>query len=512
MERDEIVQTFFELFEGYSKAYTSVSNFNKKENGKVEAKLLSVKGCISEDEKEEHLFGNKQSLGVIPLKEDNTVSFAVIDIDIINNITPLRHTIEEIEELLINFTLPLLPCKSKSGGIHLYIFFKEEIEASVVVSKLKEWIGLLGYAGAEVFPKQTKRANGSDVGNAINLPYFNSEDTDRWAIIKGKKISLEEFVKLAYLMRVTNEEFKNVNVEEKAGEEHKDAPPCIARLLIKGIEDGSRNNGVYDLGVYFKKKYPDTFQDEIMKVNGNLISPPLSPREIEATIKSLNNKDYFYKCKEYPICQYCDKEKCRARKYGLQTAGGNSHLFSNLTKYKSNEGSGGGVRWCISFDNERCELNTEELLCQIKLQKRILEDTNKVYRPVKQNNWIEEIETLTREGNIIIDPEDSSEKGQFNQLLNIFLTNRMPSDQKKSLLTNHTYLDPYTDEVYFKSLDLFTFLKNKRFIYQTQRVWSWLTDLGGSHKMIKIGGVQVRVWFLKMPERYDATLDEEEKL
>jgi hypothetical protein len=510
VEEGLLIQSFFELFDGYDKAYTSVSGFSKKENGKVESKVLTRKGFLSKDEKENHLFGNRQSLGVIPLKSDNTLSFAVIDIDIINNVTPLRHSIEELEQQILKFSLPLIPCRSKSGGVHLYAFLKKDTEASLVIPKMKEWAALLGYAGAEIFPKQVKRANDGDIGNSINLPYFDSKNTERWAILQGQKLSLEQFIELANSMKMSIKDMNEVNTEENLNEEYDEAPPCLAMLLTKGIDEGSRNGGLLNIAVFLKKKYPDSFETKIMEVNGTLIKPSLALKEVEQIKKSVSKKDYFYQCKSYPICQYCDKEKCRARKYGLQTSGGNSHLFSNLTKYIT--ASGGGVRWCLSFDSERCEVSTEELLCQVKLQKKILEDTNKVFRPVKQNNWIDEIETLTREGNIIIDPDDASEKGQFKEMIDMFLTNRTPKEEKRCLLSGSAYLDREAGEVYFRSADLSTFLKNKRFKFDIKQIWSWLSDMGCQSKIISIGNKSVRTWFMKMPEVYDASLDEEEKV
>ncbi len=65
-------------------------------------------------------------LGIIPLKQNNKVRYCAIDIDVVHPTNPLRHSLEELEQLIIKFELPLLVCRSKSGGIHLYCFFKED--------------------------------------------------------------------------------------------------------------------------------------------------------------------------------------------------------------------------------------------------------------------------------------------------------------------------------------------------------------------------------------------------
>ena len=54
------------------------------------------------------------------------------------------------------FSFPLVTFRSKSGGAHLFLFAKEFIPASLMQSKLKAMADALGYAGSEIFPKQTE--------------------------------------------------------------------------------------------------------------------------------------------------------------------------------------------------------------------------------------------------------------------------------------------------------------------------------------------------------------------
>ena len=57
--------------------------------------------------------------------------------------------------------LPLIVCRSKSGGAHVFLFTKENIPASLMQSKLKEMAIILGYEGSEIFPKQTEILSGT---------------------------------------------------------------------------------------------------------------------------------------------------------------------------------------------------------------------------------------------------------------------------------------------------------------------------------------------------------------
>lgn len=505
---DIIISKFKKLFSGFENAFTTVNNYKEKDNGKVEAQVTSRKGQISDFDIKEHLYGNKQSVGVIPLREDNTVYFGVIDLDIVGSVS-LKHSIEDIEKKVKENDLPLLPCWSKSKGIHLYLFLKEPVEADFVVKKLKNWATSLGYSGAEVFPKQVKRASERDIGNAINLPYFNSEKTTRYCVKDGKPLTLEEFLELAELMKVKKKNLKDINIEQTIEEEYREAPPCIQHILKEGIEEGSRNNGLYCLGVFFKQKYPDVWQDKLDEANKNLIRPSLKRSEVEAMIKGLIKPEAFYRCNEYPICQFCDKEACRKRMFGIGGGQDNRHLFSSLIKYQSK--SGEGVRWSISFDGERIELTTDELMSKELLQKKIFEKTNKMYYPPKKNeDWMKTLEILAGEKNIVDDPEDASEKGQFEELLKIFLAGKKHSNDRKILTTGGLYFNEQENLIYFRSIDLNNFLKSKRFNkVSIQQIWSWFTDLKGGSKQMSVGGHKERLWFIEPIQEEDVAENDE---
>ena len=47
-------------------------------------------------------------------------------------------------------------CRSKSGGAHVFLFTDSFAPAALFRSKLKDMAAKLGYANAEIFPKQNK--------------------------------------------------------------------------------------------------------------------------------------------------------------------------------------------------------------------------------------------------------------------------------------------------------------------------------------------------------------------
>ena len=129
---------------------------------------------------------------IIPITENNDCRWGCIDIDEYN----FDHT-SLIKSIRSN-NFPLIVCRSKSIGAHVFLFTKENIPASLMQSKLKQFAKVLGYEGSEIFPKQTEiLVDRGDTGNFLNLPYHNEMKGLRYAINdNGSGCTLEEFYQL----------------------------------------------------------------------------------------------------------------------------------------------------------------------------------------------------------------------------------------------------------------------------------------------------------------------------
>ena len=116
------------------------------------------------------------SWGVIlpSINEKNEVSFGAIDKDVYGDEEDNKRIVKQIYDE----KLPLVPCFSKSGGLHIYFFCKEDVPASKVRSQLQHYNKYLGINAKEVFPKQIKlkwdkKKKRFDPGNGILLPYMD---------------------------------------------------------------------------------------------------------------------------------------------------------------------------------------------------------------------------------------------------------------------------------------------------------------------------------------------------
>ena len=138
------MKTFSKLFEGRHDAYGQYVT-GKKVRGKLQGKAWTESKLVTKDLYREHLNG-KVGLGIVPLMEDGFCLFGAIDID------DYSLDLNKLESKLKD--LPLILCRTKSGGAHLYLFAKEPISAIIFREKLFEFSLALGHSSTEIFPKQ----------------------------------------------------------------------------------------------------------------------------------------------------------------------------------------------------------------------------------------------------------------------------------------------------------------------------------------------------------------------
>ena len=278
---------FKKIFQGLQRAHGSTYVDKKGADGlKIKGKSFVKREIVTDLLWENHLKGIEPSLGIIPINEDNKCVWGCIDVDVYN----VDHLV--LMRNIKGFSFPLVTFRSKSGGAHLFLFAKEFIPASLMQSKLKAMADALGYAGSEIFPKQTEiLVERGDTGNFLNLPYHGGVRGLRYAMkAGGEAASLESFYSIYDEWVQTREEIEQIVVSKKAEvkEFFSDGPPCLNRLADEGFGEGSRNNGLFNVGVYRKKSNPDNWEDMLVADNQKVMSPPLSNSEVQLLIKSLN--------------------------------------------------------------------------------------------------------------------------------------------------------------------------------------------------------------------------------
>jgi hypothetical protein len=357
-----IAHRMFERYRGLDRAHGQCIPDKEKRAGKnkLEGRFNTPREPVTVALWEQHLAGT-YGLGIIPITDNATCHWGAIDID---NYSGFDWA--QLESDLVRLELPLIPCKTKSGGCHLYLFLSEECPAELVRGKLMEWAVALGQSGVEVFPKQTQLASRNDIGNWINMPYFatlSSEGTSRYGISNGEPLPLEKFLDLADAVAMSFDELESFKMPEDEAfkEALEEAPPCLQCLAKRGFGEGGRNKSMFNIGVYLRNRFGDDFGDKMDEYNQRFMVPPLGHKELAQITKNVGKKAYFYTCKDEPISSVCNRQICLTRKYGIKDVSDDPGvMFGEMSKIETDHRSGSGksmasaLRWRLRTCWTRC--------------------------------------------------------------------------------------------------------------------------------------------------------------
>ena len=169
--------SLIDIFEGSEQFYLAdPNNVTIKSNGGKRWATKKEFNLLLEDCLEGHVNGTLNKGVVLPpiRKSDNKCKWGAIDVD--GKIYNDDYFKQELLEALPRLNLPLIPCFSKSKGLHLYIFFKEWTDAQTVINILHTFLLKLNLPiDTECFPKQ---ATVKDTGNGIMLPFMHGIGND----------------------------------------------------------------------------------------------------------------------------------------------------------------------------------------------------------------------------------------------------------------------------------------------------------------------------------------------
>jgi hypothetical protein len=490
-------ERFASLFSGYRKAYGTYRITHTDDKNKRVGDALTIPQPPTLEQYEAHLRGSGLGFGIIPLRDDDvTVLFGAIDYD--NR--AMDHV--KAEAKIRALELPLVLCRSKSGGGHFYVFCKEPVHAGLMREKLAEWSSKLGMGiKTELFPKQTSRSSEEDYGTFINLPYYGGDNTDRWAIILGERASLATFLDYAEAHRVSAAVF--VPVEEEATELFEEGPPCMQALEADGgFSEGDRNTALFNAALYLKKRFPDSWEERLEEYNTKLCNPPLDKKELEQMITSHQRKDYGYQCKQEPLCSHCNRKLCLTRNFGVGEPGGAiavQGILGALTRYDS-AGRMEDPMWTLEVKGQTVRVTTEVLLSISKLNEACLAQANCMIPPMTPQRWRKTMNELVATVTQVTLPEDASKTGQFREHLGDFLTRSGFVTEKEQVLnTSRPYREG--DKIYFRLQDLIKYLKREQFDYKSEK---WLVhelrSVGAGNDEWKVKKQFIRVWWITAPE------------
>ena len=471
------------IFDGLHRAHGCTYIDKKSADGlKVKGKSFVKREIITDKHWEDHLNGIEPSLGVIPINEDNKCRWGCIDVD--------KYTLDhkEIIKKINTYSLPLVVCRSKSGGAHIFLFTTEFVPAKLMRDKLISVSAILGFGNAEVFPKQIELKSQDDTGNFLNLPYFNCEKSTRYGYdSEGKAITLSDF--LEKIIQITPKELESLKIK-RAPSEFDDGPPCLESLTREKLDDG-RDRILFQYTVYAKKKWPEEWRGKLSTFNHKYFNPPLPDDVIER--KKKDNEEYGFKCTEEPVCDHCDKKLCRTRKFGI----GTQLLFPQLSDLQIVKLDPPIYR--LNVDGERVELKSEQLQEQRLFARACMDQIYKYPPKLKPKDYDILVQTLLENKELVDAPAGASKLEQLSQHLENYCTSRTAEGSTKEDMESGNVWNKDKYHHFIFSEFYHKFLHRHKWIEKYDITILWLLEhCNCEHVRMTIGKKKLSV--IKLPE------------
>lgn len=488
------------LFKGKTNTY--VKNLLPKEKPakgeKIKTTITNEKGKVDDNLLMSHLSG-EFGVGICPVTTDGKCLFGVLDIDY------YKGKIRKMLDIIRDYQLPLVPFRSKSGGLHCYLFLSRGVSAKTIrdtlslIIKVFSLDKMYGEEKVEVFPKQDKVTE-DGFGSSITLPYFNAEEPYTYLLdLDGNEVPFEE------ALNQIQKRFTTIEAVREALENlpYNDAPPCLQRILLSGLvggEDTGRNNFLFSFALYASKKYGlEGFASYVRELN-NSFECPIEESAVESTIASIKSKEYSYRCKDIPCNGFCDKSLCKKREFGLGREKGHfSDIeYGQLLRYKTAEpyyvwqlklqGSEGDFKNIVFRDEG-------ELLDQKNFAKVCVRFLNFAPRQVQTNDWFG---TLNKYLASVKDVEvraesDTSALSMIRQMFVRYLSNKQarrdsPYQIHANLCVRQTYSDESGKPVakfFFTHTGFAEYLRNNKVNFDQSMLRETLKSFGAVEDILR---------------------------
>ena len=468
---------------------------------------------ITDQDYIDHLNG-KKSIGIQPCNDEGMARFGAIDID---SKDYKDFSVKKYLDIIKNYDLPLIPVKSKSGGLHLYLFLKEPVKTLIIKKFLESLLFTLKLPlRTEIYPKQTELGKDSEGkfidGNFINLPYYNK--AERISInFDGKEFTFEQFVKVieANLKTVSElEEFSLAHVKtvlQGGPSEFDDGPPCLQMMTKNPLDDG-RDRWLYNYMVFAKKRYQDKWEEMVidapkkyfLKDSNGLVVDDWGEKKIRDKIRSWKkDSTKGYTCTQEPIVNFCMKSECVKRKYGFLSD--RKILFpklSTLVKIKYPEPE---YTFNVELPNGESKSvkakNIKQIVLQEEIRSIIAAAADFVPPKVKSNEFQEVLDSLFPPKEELLPPKGTTPDEQLEEYLRDFV-NGPQAKSNASFKSGAVLVEG--DHVYFKYQSFYNTLKNK----------DWKEDKSKTaEKIIHIGGGKLKTK-INVPKRFPKKPGEKE--
>lgn len=505
----DVAYELYKIFSGNQNAHGEFVITGKK-GAKSIGQAKTVGTPTNEELWRKHLDG-KLGLGIIPITDDDTCTWGAVDVDVYEGL--------DIEDLSFKITAPLVVCRSKSGGLHVYLFTTTPVPATLMRKKLALVARAIGHPNAEIFPKQDKLENGA-VGNWINMPMFAGESTTRYCIKSGIALNCEEFITYIGENSLNIQQLVAYNPEPIcegiADSEFSDAPPCIQHLTTNGFPTGSRNSALFSLGVFARMKFSTGWEEKVFEYNQRFMGPG-TYSEVAGIIRSLNKKSYTYRCKEQPLQAYCDRTECTNCLYGVKLTTDDEkskrpNILSQVERpvkcYAPLTTSRDDPYWVFEINGVSIDVTVDMVRSQTVFAREYLRQYHRVILPIKDAKWVSEMNEILDTAEIHQLAPDAGPEGQMWVHLEEFCTGKSKARVRDELLLGKPWHDD--GRTYFRSSDFMKYLDQQRYrALKDTEIFRIIKTRGAKHHNMNIKGKHVTCWsiveFSTQVEGFDTT-------
>jgi len=428
-----------------------------------------------------HLRGEIQ-IGIVPIRDDGTCLFGSIDIDKYD----LDHA--ELWNKVRTLKLPLVLCRTKSGGAHLHVFFRAPQTAEQVRELLAHWAAMLGYARVEIFPKQSALASEADTGNWINMPYCGGDKSDRYAIVDNNKLSLEQFLDMVEAGKAGEGAF-TITMQEDAKLE--EAPPCLIALSKSGVGSGGRNNALFAFGCYAKRRWPEEWKERLAELNEKYFNPPLEEAEVTEIAEHLEKKAYNYNCKQPPIADHCQKSLCMKRKYGIDAAGHTQTFgldFESLV-WLPTEPS----QWFANYMEARIRIDAKMWSSPSLMRTSIIDQVGRTFPDISMRAWHNWAAATLASAQKIVVPKETKKSNQVIFFLEEYCIERWPAKRWDDILAGGA-MEHEGRHYFLHTKFLNEVSRVHRLRFSASEAWTALLSRDVKSESRKIAKKQVVLW------------------
>ena len=118
---------FLQIFKGKNNTYVKneLPKTRPQEGEKIKTKITNNEGKVDKELLSHHLLGDF-GVGVCPVNAEGKCYFGVLDIDY------YKSKIKRVLKFIKDYQLPLLPFRSKSGGLHVYLILSKAVSAKTM--------------------------------------------------------------------------------------------------------------------------------------------------------------------------------------------------------------------------------------------------------------------------------------------------------------------------------------------------------------------------------------------